>query len=173
MQAQYPTWPTRRPSPRANAARAAASALMRRHVGCECPRCTRSCTAAPTRTYAEPMSVVRIVPNLPVSDVTRANDLYATLFDLDVGMDLGWVGNLSPAGRSSVELQTITDDASAPCNPVISVGVGSIADLDLIRERVLAEGLEIVHPPTDEPWGVRRFFFRDPDGNVINVVAHR
>jgi catechol 2,3-dioxygenase-like lactoylglutathione lyase family enzyme len=119
------------------------------------------------------MSVVRIVPNLPVSDVTRANDLLAMLFDLEVGMDIGWVGNLAPVGRSSVELQTITEDASAPCNPVVSVGVESMADLDVIHERVLDAGLEIVHPPTDEPWGVRRFFFRDPDGNVINVVAHR
>ena len=33
-------------------------------------------------------------------------------------------------------------------------------------------GYEIVHPLTLEPWGVRRFFVRDPDGNVINVVSH-
>jgi catechol 2,3-dioxygenase-like lactoylglutathione lyase family enzyme len=30
-----------------------------------------------------------------------------------------------------------------------------------------------VHPPTTEPWGVRRFFVRDPDGNVVNIVQHR
>lgn len=116
--------------------------------------------------------MVRIVPNLPVSDVARANNLYASLFELEVGMDHGWVGNLAPSGGSSVELQTITEDVSGPCNPAISVGVASLADLDVIRERVIAAGLEIVHPMTDEPWGVRRFFFRDPDGNVINVVAH-
>ncbi len=34
-------------------------------------------------------------------------------------------------------------------------------------------GYEIVHPLTTEPWGVRRFFVRAPDGNVINVVHHR
>ena len=34
-------------------------------------------------------------------------------------------------------------------------------------------GYEIVHPITTEPWGVRRFFVRAPDGNVINVVRHR
>ena len=33
-------------------------------------------------------------------------------------------------------------------------------------------GHEIVHPLTDEPWGVRRFFVRDPDGNVVNIVSH-
>ena len=31
---------------------------------------------------------------------------------------------------------------------------------------------EIVHPLTEEPWGVRRFFVRDPTGVVVNVVAH-
>ena len=25
---------------------------------------------------------------------------------------------------------------------------------------------------TQEPWGVRRFFVRDPHGVVVNVVAH-
>jgi hypothetical protein len=29
-----------------------------------------------------------------------------------------------------------------------------------------------VHPITDEQWGVRRFFVRDPDGKVVNVVSH-
>jgi len=34
-------------------------------------------------------------------------------------------------------------------------------------------GYEIVHPLTDEPWGVRRFFVRDPNGAVINVLTHK
>ncbi len=25
---------------------------------------------------------------------------------------------------------------------------------------------------TEEPWGVRRFFVRDPDGKVVNVMSH-
>ena len=33
-------------------------------------------------------------------------------------------------------------------------------------------GYEIVHPLTEEPWGVRRFFVRAPDGTLINVVNH-
>lgn len=33
-------------------------------------------------------------------------------------------------------------------------------------------GLRIVYPLTDEPWGVRRFFVEDPDGRIINVLAH-
>jgi len=30
-----------------------------------------------------------------------------------------------------------------------------------------------VYPLTEESWGLRRFFVRDPDGNVINVTSHR
>lgn len=118
------------------------------------------------------MAVTRIAPNLPVADVATANRLYAQLFGLDVRMDLGWVGSLSPADRPGVQLQVVTRDASAPCNPAVSVGVASPAEVDAIHDRVVAAGLDIVHPPTDEAWGVRRFFFRDPDGNVVNVVAH-
>jgi uncharacterized glyoxalase superfamily protein PhnB len=37
---------------------------------------------------------------------------------------------------------------------------------------VLARGFEVVYPLTDEPWGIRRFFVRDPRGTVISILAH-
>lgn len=118
------------------------------------------------------MSVTRIVPDLPVTDVARANEMYAQIFGLDVGMHLGWVGNLAPADEPAVQLQVMTSDKSAPCNPTISVGMAAPVEVDAIHERDVAAGLEVVHPLTDEDWGVHRLFFRDQDGNVINVVAH-
>lgn len=118
------------------------------------------------------MGVTRIVANLPVADVSRASALYSELFDLDVRMDLGWVANLGPAEAPAIQLQPMSRDAGAPCSPTISIGVAAPAEVDQFHQRVVAAGLEIVHPPTDEAWGVRRFFFRDPDGNVINVVAN-
>jgi catechol 2,3-dioxygenase-like lactoylglutathione lyase family enzyme len=118
------------------------------------------------------VTVVRIVPDIPVSDTARAAALYAGLFDLAVGMDSGWVGNLAPVDSPTVQLQLITTDAAAPCNPIVSVGVQTPADVDAVHARVVAAGLEVVHPLGDEAWGVRRFFFRDLDGNVINVVAN-
>ncbi|RVO04732.1 glyoxalase, partial [Sinorhizobium meliloti] len=36
-----------------------------------------------------------------------------------------------------------------------------------------AAGVEIVYDITDESWGVRRFFLRDPFGNIVNVLSHR
>ena len=47
-----------------------------------------------------------------------------------------------------------------------------VADVDTVHARAEARGAEIVYPPTDEPWGARRFFVRDPNGSIINVVTH-
>jgi len=41
---------------------------------------------------------------------------------------------------------------------------------DCARE-LEAAGVQIVLPPTDQPWGHRTLFFRDPDGNVIEIYA--
>ncbi|MET0888348.1 MAG: VOC family protein [Mycetocola sp.] len=59
----------------------------------------------------------------------------------------------------------------SPQDSLISVHVGN--DVDEAFAEAQRRGYEIVHPLTDEPWGVRRFLVRDPDGNVINIVSHR
>jgi predicted enzyme related to lactoylglutathione lyase len=113
--------------------------------------------------------VTRIVANLKVADTAAANRFYADVFGLTIADDFGWVGFLTAPDPAPVELHTVTRDATAPVDAVISIGVD---DLDACYRRAVAAGAEIVHPRTDEAWGVRRFFCRDPDGNVLNVVHH-
>lgn len=84
-------------------------------------------------------------------------------------MDLGWVATMSPADRPDRQLTLITADATAIVNPHISVDV---EDLGLVWRRAREIGADIVYERTTEPWGVERFFVRDPDGNVINVLSH-
>jgi catechol 2,3-dioxygenase-like lactoylglutathione lyase family enzyme len=64
----------------------------------------------------------------------------------------------------------MTRDLTAPVNPDVSVEVD---DVDAAHDAALAAGLRIVHPLSDEEWGVRRFFFEDPSGNVVNVLSHQ
>jgi uncharacterized glyoxalase superfamily protein PhnB len=61
-------------------------------------------------------------------------------------------------------------NATAPHDLVISVHVG--ASVDEAYAEAKRRGYEIVHPLTEEAWGVRRFFVRAPDGNVIYMVSH-
>jgi uncharacterized glyoxalase superfamily protein PhnB len=44
--------------------------------------------------------------------------------------------------------------------------------VDAVYAAMLERGAEIVHSLRDEEWGVRRFFVRDPNGRVVNVVSH-
>jgi uncharacterized glyoxalase superfamily protein PhnB len=59
---------------------------------------------------------------------------------------------------------------TAPVNPNVSIEVD---DVDSAYRAAVDAGLTIVHPLSDEDWGVRRFFFADPAGNVVNVLSHR
>jgi catechol 2,3-dioxygenase-like lactoylglutathione lyase family enzyme len=112
-----------------------------------------------------------LVANLAVPDVDQARDFYAGFLGLAAeGFDLGWVVQLrSPDGRAVVQL--VSRDATAPVDSVISVHVGD--EIETAYAEAVRRGYEIVHPLTTEPWGVRRFFVRAPDGNVVNVVSHR
>jgi uncharacterized glyoxalase superfamily protein PhnB len=72
--------------------------------------------------------------------------------------------------ESGAHVQLVTRDATAPEDSVISVHTD---DVDAAFREAEELGYEIVHPLTTEAWGVRRFFVRAPDGNVLNVVGHR
>lgn len=112
----------------------------------------------------------RVMANLSVADIAEARSFYTDYLGL-IGEDLGlqWVTRLrTPDGEATVQL--LTTDATAPCNPVLSVAVGD--DLEDAYEEAQRRGYEIVYPLTTEPWGLRRFFVRAPDGNVINVSSH-
>ena len=47
-----------------------------------------------------------------------------------------------------------------------------VDDVDAALERMRAAGFSIEYGPVDEPWGVRRFFVRDPFGKLVNILAH-
>ena len=106
------------------------------------------------------MRVTGVTTNLPVADIDAARGFYTDYLGLDVeDFNLGWVARYtSPDGRACVQL--VTRDATSPEDSVMSVHVGN--DVDEAYAEAQRRGYEIVHPLTDEPWGIRRFFVRDP-----------
>jgi catechol 2,3-dioxygenase-like lactoylglutathione lyase family enzyme len=47
-----------------------------------------------------------------------------------------------------------------------------VDDADALHRRCLDRGLTIARPPADEPWGVREFHLRHPDGHTLRI-GHR
>ena len=117
------------------------------------------------------MRVTGVTTNLPVADIDSAASFYADYLGLNVeSLNLGWVARYQTSdGQACVQL--VTRDATSPEDSVLSVHVGN--DVDEAYAEAQRRGYEIVHPLTEEPWGIRRFFVRDPDGNVINIASHR
>lgn len=116
------------------------------------------------------MRVISVVADLAVPGIDGAREFYADYLGLSVTeFDLGWVARQT-SPDTGAHLQLLTHDAGAPVNPVVSIKVDDVEDA--YREAV-RRGYEIVHPLTFESWGVVRFFVRAPDGNVLNIVAHR
>jgi catechol 2,3-dioxygenase-like lactoylglutathione lyase family enzyme len=105
-----------------------------------------------------------------VADVEAAKSFYAGYLGLRTEeFNLGWVARYT-SPDTGAHVQLVTRDATAPEDSVISVHTD---DLDGAYAEAQQLGYEIVHPITTEPWGVRRFFVRAPDDNVINIVSHR
>lgn len=105
-----------------------------------------------------------------VTDIAAAREFYSGYLGLSTEeFNLGWVARYSSPGHRS-NIQLVTADATAPEHPVISVHTDDIEEAYGEARRL---GFEIVCPITTESWGVRRFPVRAPDGNVVNIVAHR
>ena len=47
----------------------------------------------------------------------------------------------------------------------------SPAEVDALHAAALAHGMTVTYPPTNEPWGVREFHLRHPDGHMFRVSA--
>jgi catechol 2,3-dioxygenase-like lactoylglutathione lyase family enzyme len=111
-----------------------------------------------------------IVPNLAVADIDAARSFYTDFLGLEEeSFNLGWVAHFrTPDGRAAVQL--VTGDATSPVDSVMSVRVGK--QVDEAYAEAQRRGYEIVHPLTVEAWGIRRFFVRAPDGNVVNIAGH-
>ncbi|WP_102795148.1 VOC family protein [Bowmanella denitrificans] len=116
------------------------------------------------------MTVKRIVANIRAEDPNVASAFYAAIFELDLAMDHGWIKTLSSGQSMTTQLSVASEGGSGTDVPDLSIEVDN---LDLVLSRVKAAGITIEYGPVSEPWGVTRFYIRDPFGTLINVLAHQ
>ena len=115
------------------------------------------------------MKVKRIVPNIAAEGVEEGLRFYRDVLGLEAVMDLGWIVTLASDASAPVQISIATEGGSGTAVPDLSIEVN---DVDEAFRRTCASGFEIVYPMTDEPWGIRRFYTRDPYGKIVNVMSH-
>jgi catechol 2,3-dioxygenase-like lactoylglutathione lyase family enzyme len=47
----------------------------------------------------------------------------------------------------------------------------SAIEVDQCADELARQGVDLLSPPTDQVWGHRTLFFRDPDGNLLEMFA--
>lgn len=115
------------------------------------------------------MTVLRIVANLLSANPAETATFYKRLFDLDVVMDQGWIATLASTKKGPVQVSFAAEGGSGTPLPGLSIEVD---DLGETLERAKSMGLPIEYGPKLEPWGITRFFIRDPLGTLLNILSH-
>ena len=116
------------------------------------------------------MKVKRIVADIATSDVGLAKRFYHDVLGLDCLMDFGWIATYGSDEQMTIQISFASQGGSNTRTPDLSIEVD---DVDGALDAMKAAGFPIEYGPVDEPWGVRRFYVRDPFGKLVNVLSHR
>ena len=115
------------------------------------------------------MKVKRIVANIAVQHIAAAKRFYQDALGLEPLMDHGWLVTYGSRATMAVQVSVATEGGSGTPVPALSIEVD---DVDAALARLRKAGFPIEYGPADEPWGVRRFYVRDPFGTLVNILAH-
>jgi lactoylglutathione lyase len=104
-------------------------------------------------------------PILEVSDVPRAIAYYRDVFGLIPSWM--WENRIGGVHTDHSSIEIYLSRAQRPSSSRLAVFVD---DADAALERYRAAGAEIVDEIKTQPWGLRGFTVRDPDGNLVDIA---
>lgn len=120
--------------------------------------------------FNHPVMVKRIVLNIDTQRIADAASFYKDILGLDLIMDHGWIATYGAIGQKmDVQVSFASEGGSGTPTPDLSIEVENV---DVVFEKVRAAGFPIEYGLVNEPWGVRRFYTRDPFGRLINILSH-
>lgn len=115
------------------------------------------------------MKVKRIVANVKAKNTGDAKRFYENVLGLEVLMDLDWIVTYGSGAESLTQMSVMTEGGSGAEAPDLSIEVDRVDEAYKLMKK---EKFKIEYELTDEPWGVRRFFVRDPFGKLVNILSH-
>ncbi|MEK5520837.1 glyoxalase [Heyndrickxia sporothermodurans] len=115
------------------------------------------------------MKVKRIVTNIETQDISKARYFYGEILGLDQLMNHGFIATYGSHEKMDTQISFLSEGGSGTPAPDLSIEVD---DLDEVLTRVKEAKIPIEYGPVEEPWGVRRFYVRDPFGKLVNILFH-
>ncbi|MBD1382709.1 VOC family protein [Metabacillus arenae] len=115
------------------------------------------------------MKIKRIVANVETQDITKAKHFYEEILGLDQLMDQEFIATYGSHEKMETQISFLSEGGSGTPVPDLSIEVD---DLDNALARIKEAGIPVEYGPATEPWGVRRFYVRDPFGKLVNILIH-
>jgi len=117
-------------------------------------------------------SIRRIVPNIYSNDIEKSKQFYVGFLEMELAMDMEWILTFVSKENTTAQISIFQNEKNKPLdNTAIFLSI-EVSDIDNWYERAKTQNIEIIYPITDETWGVRRFFVKDPNGATINLLTH-
>lgn len=115
------------------------------------------------------MKVKRIVANIETLDISKAKYFYGEVLGLDQLMDMEFIATYGSHEKMDIQISFLSEGGSGTPVPDLSIEVD---DLDSALTRIKKAEIPIEYGPIEEPWGVRRFYVKDPFGKLVNILSH-
>ncbi|MGJ4958904.1 VOC family protein [Bradyrhizobium sp. HKCCYLRH2015] len=111
-----------------------------------------------------------------VRDSTAMRGFYENVLGFPIARELsqGWIeyrigaNTLALAQPKRLASDQLTPRGAASLQLAFKAGRN---DVDRCAAELTSKGVALMEPPTDQPFGHRTLFFRDPDGNLLEVYA--
>ena len=118
----------------------------------------------------------RCFTNILSDDVEKTAQFYESLLGMKRDFNSDWFVTLVHDEAKGFELGILkkTHD-TVPANirkkPAGIILTFVVSDCETVFERATQQGMHIIEPPTDMPYGQRRVLLRDPDGTVVDISS--
>ena len=112
---------------------------------------------------------------LNVRDVRRSVEFYRDVLGMQVEWEPDPDNVYLTSGSDNLAIHRLPDGAApGAVQSVHHIGfiVARLEDVDAVAARVESRGIELVYPLKTHRDGARSFYFRDPDGLLIQVLYH-
>ncbi|SRR5581483_1977513 len=108
-------------------------------------------------------------------DIKRMRHFYHEILGFSFYSDWpDWVDFQLGASRLALRLRGRTYDGPAPSSDCVTVQLAFRVTHDQVEScsvELQKKGVSIIEPPTDQAWGHRTLFFKDPEGNLLEIYA--
>lgn len=118
------------------------------------------------------MEIRRIVPDISSDQIDESKRFYQDFLGMNLEMDMEWILTFVSTSNPTAQITILKTEGPVRSNSNIMISM-EVEDVDLAYDKAVDYGYEITYPLTVESWGVKRFFVKDPNGVIINLMCHQ